>query len=66
MVRDTGWFKSTRSGAANEGCVEVRITAAETGVRDTKNRAGGALSVRSAVWATFVNDAKDGRYDLSA
>ncbi|PWW54177.1 DUF397 domain-containing protein [Actinokineospora spheciospongiae] len=65
LVRDTGWFKSTRSGGANEGCVEVRITPSTTGVRDTKNRTGGALSLRSAAWGTFVTGAKDGRFDLS-
>ncbi|EWC62676.1 hypothetical protein UO65_2028 [Actinokineospora spheciospongiae] len=65
LVRDTGWFKSARSGGANENCVEVRITASATGVRDTKNRTGGVLSLRSAAWGTFVTGAKDGRFDLS-
>ena len=65
LVRDTGWFKSTRSGAANEGCIEVRITASAIGVRDTKNRTGGSLSLRNADWGTFVAGAKDGRFDPS-
>lgn len=36
-MRDTGWFKSTRSGGAQENCVEVRITDGATYVRDSKN-----------------------------
>ncbi|WP_424188453.1 DUF397 domain-containing protein [Actinokineospora sp. G85] len=64
LVRDTGWFKSTRSGGADEGCVEVRITASAIGVRDTKNRSGGALSLGTDMWGTFVTDTKDGRFDL--
>lgn len=36
-MRDTGWFKSTRSGGATDNCVEVRITAAATRLRDSKN-----------------------------
>jgi hypothetical protein len=36
-VRDTGWFKSTRSSAQGENCVEVRITDVATYVRDSKN-----------------------------
>lgn len=36
-MRDTGWFKSTRSGGANDNCVEVRITDVATYVRDSKN-----------------------------
>ncbi|MGQ0837426.1 DUF397 domain-containing protein [Actinokineospora sp.] len=59
-----GWITSSRSGPDNEFCVEVRMSVS-VGVRDTKNRAGGALSVRTADWATFVAAAKDGRYDLS-
>ena len=62
---DTGWFKSSRSGSGNEFCIEVRITASVTGVRDTKNRTGGSLSLRTADWGTFVAGAKDGRFDPS-
>lgn len=38
-MRDTGWFKSSRSGGATDNCVEVRITDVVTRVRDSKNPA---------------------------
>ena len=53
-MSDTGWFKSSFSGAANESCVEVRITEAEVGVRDSKNAAGPSFSVPPASWRAFV------------
>jgi hypothetical protein len=45
-MRDTGWFESTRSAAASDNCVEVRITDTATGMRDSKNpeRVGQAMS----------------------
>jgi hypothetical protein len=36
-MRDTGWFKSTRSGGATDNCVEVRITDESAQVRDSKH-----------------------------
>mgnify|MGYP001070474548 CR=1 FL=1 len=64
MVRDTGWFKSSRSGAADDQCVEVRILADRAvGVRDSKNAAGGALWVAPPAWDSFVSRAKSGAFD---
>lgn len=54
-MRDTGWFKSTRSGAANEMCVEVRITDTTVGVRDSKHRTGPTVAVPTTAWAQFIN-----------
>ncbi|MEU5847171.1 DUF397 domain-containing protein [Saccharopolyspora shandongensis] len=34
MDYDTGWFKSSRSGAANDARVEVRLTSLAVAVRD--------------------------------
>lgn len=56
-MRDTGWFKSTRSGGANENCVEVRITEVATYVRDSKNP-GVTMTVDLA---TLVAAVKSGR-----
>lgn len=53
-MHDTGWFKSSFSGGANEACVEVRITDAAVGVRDSKNPAGPSFSVPPANWQAFV------------
>ncbi|SER54797.1 DUF397 domain-containing protein [Actinokineospora terrae] len=57
-VRDTGWFKSSRSGAVNENCVEVRLTDTAVCVRDTKHRAAGALNVTPATWTALVTSLK--------
>jgi hypothetical protein len=43
-MRDTGWFKSSFSGAANDNCVEVRLTGTAARVRDSKSPAA-VLSV---------------------
>lgn len=53
-MRDTGWFKSSRSGGASDACVEVRITDVVTRVRDSKNSAGGQLTLRRAAFVAFV------------
>jgi Domain of unknown function (DUF397) len=36
-MRDTGWFKSTRSTSGGDNCVEVRITDIAVRMRDSKN-----------------------------
>jgi len=61
-VRDTGWFKSTRSGGTNEGCVEVRLTEGSVGVRDSKNVTGPVFRFASGEWHTFVAATKNGRF----
>ena len=54
--RDPGtWFKSSRSKDLTD-CVEVRL-APTVGVRDTKDRAAGHLTVSAAAWAAFTRDA---------
>jgi hypothetical protein len=52
-MRDTGWFKSTFSGAATDNCVEVRITGLAVRVRDSKNP-GRELEISPAAFAEFV------------
>lgn len=54
MMRDTGWFKSTYSSPASDNCVEVRMTEEATRVRDSKNPAGGHLTLDRASFAVFV------------
>jgi hypothetical protein len=53
-MRDTGWFKSTHSGAATDNCVEVRITEVATRVRDSKHPTGGYLTLDRATFTAFV------------
>lgn len=49
------WRKSTYSGGGNPNCVEVGHAKQIVGVRDTKNRAKGVITVSSQAWATFVH-----------
>jgi hypothetical protein len=56
MIEQYRWRKSTRSGNQTN-CVEVAV--GETvGVRDTKNRAGGALAVPASGWSAFLDAVK--------
>ena len=57
-MRDTGWFKSTRSGSSNEGCVEVRLTEDSVGVRDSKDVTGPVFRFTPGEWRTFVAAAR--------
>jgi hypothetical protein len=52
----TGWRKSSYSGGSGQGsCVELIVAPSVTHVRDTKNRAGGKLTVPAPSWSTFVS-----------
>ncbi|MFI8784742.1 DUF397 domain-containing protein [Streptomyces albidoflavus] len=48
-----GWATSSYSAANNE-CVEVALTHAWVGVRDTKTPGGPALAVAPSSWAAVV------------
>ena len=54
------WRKSARSAAGGGNCVEVGFTAdgTVTGVRDTKDRSYGTLSVSADAWTTFLANVK--------
>jgi hypothetical protein len=58
------WFKSTRSGADSDNCVEVAFIDDAIAVRDSKNTDGPALIFTTAEWDAFVGGAKDGEFDL--
>ncbi|MEC3979219.1 DUF397 domain-containing protein [Amycolatopsis sp. H20-H5] len=51
------WRKSRRSQNGNN-CVEVALDLPRVGVRDTKDRTGGELTVGSRGWAAFVGSLK--------
>ena len=59
-MRDTGWFKSSRSGGGSDNCVEVRITDTATGVRDSKNPTGGRLTLANPTFDTLLACLKSG------
>jgi hypothetical protein len=42
------WRKSSYSGGTQNNCVEVAVRNDETRIRDTKDRAGGHLSLTAA------------------
>lgn len=46
------WRKSSYSASQSE-CVEVAL-APTVGVRDTKDREGGVLTIPAAAWAVFT------------
>lgn len=50
------WRKSSYSDSQQE-CVEVALSSAAIGVRDTKNRQGGELALHPAAWHAFVRTA---------
>lgn len=55
---DTIWLKSSYSSSST-GCVEVAITDAAVGVRDSKNRTGSSLVFKSESWAKFIASLKE-------
>jgi hypothetical protein len=58
------WRKASRS-AHNGGCVEIAANLdGVAAVRDSKRPEGGAHVVGRDVFAQFLADVKEGRYDL--
>lgn len=54
----TRWRKSSHSGSTGD-CVEVAVVATgSVGIRDTKNRARGALVINGRAWGAFVRMSK--------
>lgn len=47
------WRKSSQSNPEN-ACVELSVGAERTGIRDTKNRDGGTLTVSAASFSAFL------------
>jgi hypothetical protein len=59
------WRKSTRSGGDGGNCVEVATNLEDVvAVRDTKDRTAGTLLFAPAEWAMFIEDVKDGEFDV--
>jgi hypothetical protein len=62
---DTRWRKSSRSNGYGGDCVEVAITREFVGVRDTKDRDGGTLTLARPLWTSFVTGLKTGSINRS-
>jgi hypothetical protein len=56
------WRKSSRSSGGASNCVEVATSATTIGVRDTKHRAAGHLSVTPCAWSAFLAKVTDREY----
>jgi hypothetical protein len=60
------WRKASSSNGTNGGCVEIAANLPGViAVRDSKRPEGGAHIVDRAAFASFLVDARAGRYDLS-
>lgn len=58
------WRKAARSTSGSGGCVEIAVNLAGViAIRDSKRPEDGAHVVDRAAFATFLTDAKVGRYD---
>ena len=55
----TTWRKSSYSGGNGSNCVEVGGAGRSVAVRDTKDRAGAALTFAPAAWRRFAATVKD-------
>ncbi|MFF7649137.1 DUF397 domain-containing protein [Streptomyces sp. NPDC007983] len=59
--RDSGWFKSSYSGAGNTECVEASFGPGRTAVRDSKVPERGVLGFSAEAWGDFVAALRGGR-----
>lgn len=50
------WRTSSYTNYNNNNCVEVGPAPGVVGIRDTKNRARGHITISRAAWAMFVRD----------
>ena len=58
------WYKSSRSGGA-DNCVEARYVGDDSvQLRDSKDPDGPVLTFTSREWDAFIGGAKDGEFDL--
>ncbi|WP_190815278.1 DUF397 domain-containing protein [Saccharopolyspora pogona] len=55
---NTDWFKSSRSTASSDNCVEVQLLGSAVCVRDSKAPEDGVLRFDSAAWSAFLSSLK--------
>lgn len=52
--RQLAWRKSSWSGTEGN-CVEIALTEETAFIRDSKDRAGGTITMSAAAWSELVN-----------
>jgi hypothetical protein len=62
--REVRFRKSSFSGSAGGNCVEVALSDAGLGVRDSKNPIGPVLAVRNRQGAAFLHAIKTNRFGV--
>ncbi|WP_318533268.1 DUF397 domain-containing protein [Actinoalloteichus fjordicus] len=60
-VTSTHWRKAAASSGNGNNCVEVGISSTSVGIRDTKNRHGGTLTVGHATFGALLTAIKNDR-----
>nr|WP_120317292.1 DUF397 domain-containing protein [Catellatospora citrea] len=63
MFDNAVWVKSSRSDSQGGQCVEVAVTPAAVGVRDSKDQDGAVLAFTTDGWAAFLSGVKAGEFD---
>ncbi|WP_223840410.1 DUF397 domain-containing protein [Saccharopolyspora pogona] len=58
-----GQSRAGLRGAQQGACVEVAVTHAAVGVRDSKDRDGGVFVVGAQQWSAFTTRVKNGKFD---
>lgn len=58
-------FRKSTFSDGGEGCVEAAKLSTSRLVRDSKDRSGPTLMFTSSAWAAFINDIRQGKFDLT-
>ena len=61
---ERGWFKSTYSTLATQGCVEVMFAASQVLLRHSRAPFGPALIFTPTEWEAFLLGVADGEFIL--
>ncbi len=59
-----GWFKSSFSASASQGCVTVRFIGGTVQVRDSKMTDGPVLVFNRGEWEAFLLGAFAGEFEM--